>query len=177
MIAIDIAIFLFLHIYNHIGITTLSFLCIFTIAQIINFVNNIFTVKVFTRKIFYDIMPLKLERSDTLSQNQENFKRGCAELLALYLLSKEDLYGYQITQLMEEKSDGRFTMLEGTLYLILYKLVDVGYLSTYSKLVGKRRTRKYYHLEDSGREYLNRILKEYDEVTKGITLILDREVD
>lgn len=112
---------------------------------------------------------------DDLSQNQENFKRGCTELLALHLLSKEDLYGYQITQLMEEKSGGRFTMLEGTLYLILYKLVDAGYLSTYSKLVGKRRTRKYYHLEDAGREYLSRILHEYDEISKGITLILDRE--
>lgn len=109
-----------------------------------------------------------------MSQSQENFKRGCAEVLALYLLSKEDMYGYQITQVMEEKSGGRFTMLEGTLYLILYKLVDAGYLTTYSKLVGKKRTRRYYHLEDKGREYLEQILFEYDEVTLGIALILDR---
>ncbi|MBR3974972.1 MAG: helix-turn-helix transcriptional regulator [Clostridia bacterium] len=110
-----------------------------------------------------------------MSQNRENFKRGCAELLALHLLSKEDLYGYQITQLMDEKSGGRFTMLEGTLYLILYKLVDAGYLSTYSKLVGKRRTRKYYHLEDAGREYLAQMQQEYDEIALGISLVLDRE--
>ena len=109
-----------------------------------------------------------------MSQNQENFKRGCAEVLALYLLSKEDMYGYQITQLMEEKSGGRFTMLEGTLYLILYKLVDAGYIKSYTKLVGKKRTRKYYHLEDKGREYLDEILNEYDEITLGISLILDR---
>lgn len=111
-----------------------------------------------------------------LSKNQENFKRGCTEILVLYLLSQEDLYGYQITQLFEEKSNGRFTMLEGTLYLILYKLVEAGYLSTYSKTVGIKRTRKYYHLEPSGQEYLNRILNEYDEITKGIAMILDREV-
>lgn len=110
-----------------------------------------------------------------MSQNQENFKRGCAEVLALYLLSKEDMYGYQITQLMEEKSGGRFTMLEGTLYLILYKLVDAGYIKSYTKLVGKKRTRKYYHLEDKGREYLDEILNEYDEITLGISLILDRK--
>ena len=109
-----------------------------------------------------------------MSQNQENFKRGCAEVLALYLLSKEDMYGYQLTQLMEEKSGGRFTMLEGTLYLILYKLVDAGYIKSYTKLVGKKRTRKYYHLEDRGREYLDEILNEYDEITLGISLILDR---
>lgn len=109
-----------------------------------------------------------------MSQNQENFKRGCAEVLALYLLSKDDMYGYQITQLMQEKSGGRFTMLEGTLYLILYKLVDAGYIKSYTKLVGKKRTRKYYHLEEKGREYLDEILTEYDEITLGISLILDR---
>lgn len=111
------------------------------------------------------------------SQNQENFKRGCAELIALYLLSKEDLYGYQICQLMEEKSEGRFTMLEGSLYLILYKLVELGHLTTYTKLVGKRRTRKYYHLEESGKEYLAEMMHEYDEVSKGIYLILDRDTN
>lgn len=111
------------------------------------------------------------------SQNQENFKRGCAELMALYLLSKEDLYGYQICQLMEEKSEGRFTMLEGSLYLILYKLVELGHLTTYTKLVGKRRTRKYYHLEESGKEYLAEMINEYDEVSKGIHLILDRDTN
>ena len=97
--------------------------------------------------------------------------------MALYLLSKEDLYGYQICQLMEEKSEGRFTMLEGSLYLILYKLVELGHLTAYSKLVGKRRTRKYYHLEDSGREYLYEMMHEYDEVSKGIYLILDRDTN
>lgn len=111
------------------------------------------------------------------SQNQENFKRGCAELMALYLLSKEDMYGYQLCQVMEEKSEGRFTMLEGSLYLILYKLVELGHLTAYSKLVGKRRTRKYYHLEDSGREYLYEMMHEYDEVSKGIHLILDRDTN
>lgn len=66
-------------------------------------------------------------------------------------------------------------MLEGTLYLILYKLVEAGYLSTYSKTVGIKRTRKYYHIEPAGTEYLKRILEEYDEISKGIAMILDRE--
>ena len=110
-----------------------------------------------------------------MSQSQENFKRGCAEILVLYLLCKEDLYGYQITQLFEEKSKGRFKMLEGTLYLVLYRLVDAGYVSTHTELVGKKRTRKYYHIEPSGKEYLNKILYEYDEISLGISMILDRK--
>lgn len=90
------------------------------------------------------------------------------------MLSKEDMYGYQLTHLFKEKSEGRFTMTEGALYIVLYKLVDAGHLSSYSKLVGQKRKRKYYHIEPSGREYLKQTLGAYDEITKGIALILDR---
>ncbi len=110
-----------------------------------------------------------------MSQNQENFKRGGAELLTLHLLNKEDLYGYQICRIMEEKSGGRFTILEGTLYIMLYKLIEQGYVTTREELVGKRRKRKYYHLEPSGKAYFEQMLHEYDEISKGIALILDRQ--
>lgn len=112
-----------------------------------------------------------------MSQNQENFKRGTAELLVLHLLQKEDLYGYQIVTAFEEKSNGHYTMLDGSLYPILYKLTEAGYISDYEKLVGKRRKRRYYHIEDSGIEYYNEILKEYLTITDSINKILDREVD
>jgi len=109
-----------------------------------------------------------------LSQNQDNFKRGTAELLILHLLQKEDLYGYQITQRFAQKSKGLYTMLEGSLYPILYRLVDAGYLSDYSETVGKRRQRRYYHLENRGKIYYGEVLKEYDSISEGIGYILDR---
>ena len=115
-----------------------------------------------------------MKRGKPVSQNTENFKRGCAELIVLHLLAKEDMYGYQMTAAMDKISEGRFTMLEGSLYLILYRLVDAGYITTYTKLVGKKRTRKYYHLEEKGKEYLKKILSEYDEISLGIALLLDR---
>ncbi|MCC8073111.1 MAG: PadR family transcriptional regulator [Clostridiales bacterium] len=110
-----------------------------------------------------------------MGQNTDNFKRGTAEMLVLYLLSKEDLYGYQITQAFAEKSDGAYTMLEGSLYPILYRLTEMGYISDSLQKVGKRRTRRYYHLEEKGREYYKEILAEYDTVTDGINKILDRK--
>lgn len=109
-----------------------------------------------------------------MGQNIDNFKRGTAELLVLHLLSKEDLYGYQITQAFAEKSDGVYTMLEGSLYPILYRLTEAEYISDYTTKVGKRRTRRYYHLEDKGREYYKEILADYDSITQSIGKILDR---
>lgn len=110
-----------------------------------------------------------------MGQNQDNFKHGTAEMLVLYLLSKEDLYGYQITQAFAEKSGGVYTMLEGSLYPILYRLTEAGYISDYTKQVGKRRTRRYYHLEDKGREYYKKILSDYDLIINSISKILDRK--
>lgn len=109
-----------------------------------------------------------------MGQNQDNFKRGTAELLVLHLLQKEDLYGYQITHAFEEKSMGVYTMLEGSLYPVLYRLTEEGYISDYEKLVGKRRTRRYYHLEPKGQEYYKEILADYDLITNSIFRILDR---
>ena len=109
-----------------------------------------------------------------MGQNTDNFKRGTAEMLVLYLLSKEDLYGYQITQAFAQKSNGVYTMLEGSLYPILYKLTEAGYISDYTKPAGKRRVRRYYHLEEKGREYYNEIIAEYDMITESISKILDR---
>lgn len=110
-----------------------------------------------------------------MSQQQDNFKRGTAEMLVLHLLQKEDLYGYQITQTFREKSNGVYTMGEAALYLVLYRLVDAGYISDYEKLVGARRKRRYYHLEDKGRVYYRQILNEYLKVTNAIAQILDME--
>lgn len=107
-----------------------------------------------------------------MRQNQDNFKRGTSELLVLYLLQNEDLYGYQIIQSFEQKSNGIYTILEGSLYPILYKLVEARYISSYTKIVGKRRTRRYYHLEDKGRAYLKEILNEYTQITEAINQIL-----
>ncbi len=116
----------------------------------------------------------KYRDGEIMGQNIDNFKRGTAEMLVLYLLSKEDLYGYQITQSFAEKSGGVYTMLEGSLYPILYRLTEAGYISDYTKQVGKRRTRRYYHLEDAGREYYKVILSEYDSIIGSIDRILDR---
>lgn len=110
-----------------------------------------------------------------MSQSQDNFKRGTAELLVLHLLQREELYGYRIVQLFKEKSGGRYTMLEGTLYTILFRLENAGYVSGRLELVGKRRTRRIYNITDSGREFLQTLMREYDEIVTGVDMILDRK--
>ena len=109
-----------------------------------------------------------------MSKTKDDFKRGTAELLVLHSLLTEDLYGYQITQSFERKTNGEYTMLEGSLYPILYKLEDAGFISSYKKPAGKRRMRVYYHIEPSGRERYETLLAEYLSVTDSVFTILGR---
>ena len=99
---------------------------------------------------------------------QSGFRRGVMSLVILGLLKKEDMYGYQLVQETQKKSGGRIVTQEGSLYPVLYKLVDQGLISDRQVQVGKRMTRVYYHLEPAGEERLRQLLREYAEISRGI---------
>ncbi len=105
---------------------------------------------------------------------RNNFKKGATALLILTFLQEGDMYGYQISQTLLERSDGEFFIPEGSLYPALYKLIDEGYISDRKEQVGKRLTRVYYHLEDSGREHLKQLTSDYMAVRHSIEKILQR---
>lgn len=103
---------------------------------------------------------------------QASFRRGVMSLVILSILKREDMYGYQLVQETEKTSGGRITTQEGSLYPVLYKLLDQGYISDRKVLVGKRMTRVYYHLEPKGEERLKELIQEYEEVTQGVFQII-----
>lgn len=103
---------------------------------------------------------------------QGSFRRGVMSLVILSLLKREDMYGYQLVQETERSSGGRILTQEGSLYPVLYKLLDQGLISDRRVLVGKRMTRVYYHLEPAGEQRLQELIHEYEEVTQGVFLIV-----
>lgn len=101
-----------------------------------------------------------------------NFQRGVLPLVILSLLKQEDMYGYQLVLETEKRTGGKVITQEGSLYPVLYRLLDAGYVSDTKKLVGKRMTRIYYHIEPSGEAYLQALIKEYEKVTEGVFTIV-----
>lgn len=105
----------------------------------------------------------------------ENLKRGVIDLLLLTLLQGEDMYGYQLCQELSTRSKGLFVLQESSMYPSLYRLSDKGYISDRRELVGKRRTRVYYHLEPAGKAHLETLHKEYEALTQGVHNLLTFE--
>lgn len=103
---------------------------------------------------------------------RENFKRGSIEMLILYLLGQEDMYGYQLAQEINTRSEGLFDITEGSMYPTLYRLIEKNAITDHRELIGKRRTRVYYHLEAAGAELLQELVNEYASVNGGIAKIM-----
>lgn len=105
----------------------------------------------------------------------EGIKRGTVELLILTLLQDQDMYGYQLSQELTNRSRGLYTLQESSMYPTLYRLVEKGVISDRQEKVGKRRVRVYYHLEEAGKTYLEAMRKEYCSICRGVLYILGIE--
>lgn len=97
---------------------------------------------------------------------------GITDYLILSILEKNDNYVYDITKTIMENSDGLLSISQNTVYTATYKLEEENMISEYSKLVGKKRTRVYYHIEPAGKEYLKRISQNYQNMIVGVQKIL-----
>ena len=80
--------------------------------------------------------------------------RGAGPVAVLNLLSKGEMYGYQLVQTLAEKSDGVLGMQQSTLYPMLYNLEAKGLIASEWRESESGRRRKYYTLTGAGRERL-----------------------
>lgn len=101
------------------------------------------------------------------------FLNGVAELLILSILKKNDTYIYDIKKIISEVTNDNLPMSQNTIYAAAYKLENENKITEYSKLVGKKRTRIYYHIEDAGMEYLEKLTADYQMVTANVGNILN----
>jgi len=89
-------------------------------------------------------------------------KQGVLESLVLKLLSGKDMYGYEIIQELNRASKGDFSLKEGTLYPVLYRLEDNKFIESYwEEGAGKHVPRKYYRLTEAGLKEMERASQEW----------------
>ena len=96
---------------------------------------------------------------------------GSTTLLVLSLLSREDMYGYQMITELDRRSDRTFQLKEGTLYPILHTLEAEGLVSA-SERTADGRTRRYYALTGKGRRALREKMEEWNAFTEKVNAVL-----
>lgn len=96
---------------------------------------------------------------------------GSTAILILRLLEEKDMYGYEMIDLLRQRSKNVFELKAGTLYPLLHSLEVKGALTSYeSEANGK--VRKYYQITKSGRHYLNEKKQEWQVFAQAVADVL-----
>jgi transcriptional regulator len=83
-------------------------------------------------------------------------KKGSAELIILSIVEARARHGYEISKLIEARSGGQVRFHVASLYPLLYRLEERGWLQgRWVEKAGERR-RRFYHLTAEGRRVLSR---------------------
>ena len=81
-------------------------------------------------------------------------KKGSAELLILSLVEHEPRHGYELSKLIDSRSNGAIRFHVASLYPLLYRLEKRGWIDgRWVEKAGQRR-RRYYRLTAEGRRVL-----------------------
>lgn len=107
---------------------------------------------------------------------ERQLKKGVLDMLVLQLLSEGAKYGYQLIQELKQRSDSVFSLKDGTLYPILYRLEDSGFVeSKWSTSEGRQVPRKYYEITKEGINALKEMREAWSNINTGISQIMKGE--
>ena len=99
---------------------------------------------------------------------EAQYKKGVLELCVLSQLLKKDEYGYELAETISTA----ISVTAGTLYLVLKRLKDNGYLSTYLVESSGGPARKYYHITDKGRQYHTEQKSEWENFLRKVEKLI-----
>ncbi|HUB81147.1 MAG TPA: PadR family transcriptional regulator [Bryobacteraceae bacterium] len=103
-------------------------------------------------------------------QNVE-LKKGSAELMILSLVEDQPRHGYDISKLIEQRSAGTVKFRVASLYPLLYRLEQRGWIDgRWVEKPGVRR-RRYYRLTKDGRRVLAAQRRGWQEFVHAISRI------
>lgn len=99
-------------------------------------------------------------------------KKGVLELCVLSMLTKKDCYGYELVNEISKN----IMIAEGTIYPLLKRLKDEGYLTTYLEESQEGPSRKYYKLTAIGVTTKIELVKEWLTLVEGVNNIIGEEM-
>lgn len=95
-------------------------------------------------------------------------KKGSAEFLVLSLLEAEARHGYDLSKLIEQRSGGVLTFHVASLYPLLYRMEERGWIvGRWVERAGQRR-RRYYSITRDGIKTLEAQRQSWKEFVAAI---------
>lgn len=97
--------------------------------------------------------------------------KGVAPVVVLEILSRGKMYGYELSEALEQRSRGILTLGRGTLYPLLYNLEAKGLIVAEWEENESARKRRYYSITSDGKTELAAKKEQWLALQQGANLV------
>lgn len=99
------------------------------------------------------------------------FKKGILDGCVLKIISEQETYGYEIINILEKYGFG--SLSEGTIYPILKRLQNRGFVTSEFKKSSLGPKRKYYSITNEGKEQFDEFVGMWNDISSNVNQLLE----
>jgi PadR family transcriptional regulator PadR len=110
-------------------------------------------------------------KKEIVMKFESQLLKGIAPVVVLEILSRGPMYGYELSQAIEQRSGDILTLGKGTLYPLLYNLEAKRLIRGKWQNATSSRQRRYYSITGKGKGELARQKAQLKELTAGLNLV------
>lgn len=97
--------------------------------------------------------------------------KGIAPVVVLEILSRGRMYGYELSEALQQRSNGILNLGRGTLYPLLYNLEAKKLIAAEWDHTESKRKRRYYSITGEGKDQLARQKQQWTALQQGVNLV------
>jgi PadR family transcriptional regulator PadR len=98
----------------------------------------------------------------------DELKKGTTAFLVLSLLETQPRHGYELSKLLEQRSDGLLRVHAASLYPLLYRLERDGLIEGRWVEKAAQRRRRYYRIMPAGKRLLRSHRREWMDFVRAV---------
>ena len=102
--------------------------------------------------------------------------RGIAPTVVLEILSRGQMYGYELRKAIEQRSNSILVLGKGTLYTLLYNLESKKLIKGKWEVNDSSRPKRYYSITSKGKSQLAKQKEQLNELRSGLDYIFGSAV-
>jgi transcriptional regulator len=107
-----------------------------------------------------------------MHENRIDMPQGTVDLLILRILTLGSQHGWGISERVQQMSDDRLCIQQGSLYPALHRLERRGWIKAHWGASENNRRAKYYELSKSGRRQLELETASWNKLTAAMAQVL-----
>jgi PadR family transcriptional regulator PadR len=97
--------------------------------------------------------------------------KGVAPVVVLEILSRGRMYGYELSEAIEQRSGNVLSLGRGTLYPLLYNLEAKGLVAAEWEDNESQRKRRYYSITSKGKSQLAEQKEQWLQLQQGVAMV------